>query len=528
MTFQELGLDEKLLRSLKTEGYERPTAIQEQAIPVLLQGRDLIGCAQTGTGKTAAFSLPILQHLLPVSGSKQRQILALIVAPTRELAIQINDSLNAYGRHTGLRNTVVFGGVSASRQIKALRQGVDILVATPGRFLDLHNQGEINLNNTEYLVLDEADRMLDMGFIHDIRRIINMLPARRQTLLFSATMPPEVRAIADQYLDRPHEITVELPKEKHLKIEERLYHVEKPEKTSLLAHLIRKHGVEKGIIFTRTKYGADKLARQLSRVAIPAGAIHGNKSQNARQRALEDFRRGRIHVLVASDIAARGLDIDDITHVFNFEIPEVAETYVHRIGRTGRAGATGIAISFCDNNERKYLRNIQKLTRRNIPIQTADDDIASIAELAATIKPANHKAKHSAARPAGGEQRHTKEADNRKGRRNGKNRRWKEHRKHHDHASSQTTENESQQTGEEKPRSRNPHKDHGKKRRGNGRHANNHHKGHSKNRRDNSQKQSDGGSNRNDRPERQSTDGAATSSKGKKIQNWFDELIKDW
>lgn len=370
MTFKDLGLDVQLLRAIESEGYTHPTPIQQQAIPIVLQGDDLIGCAQTGTGKTAAFSLPILQQLLEtrVSSGDTRQIRALILAPTRELAIQIGENLRAYSRFARIRSAVIFGGVSAGKQISQLRQGVDILVATPGRLLDLLNQDRLSLDYIEMLVLDEADRMLDMGFIHDINRIVSNLPADRQTLLFSATMSPEVRGIAAKYMSHPKQVTVKLEKSKQGQIEEAFYFVEKPAKVGLLRHLIREHEIRKGIVFTRTKYGADKLAKILSKANIPADAIHGNKSQSQRQRTLEDFKKGRIHILVASDIAARGIDIDDITHVFNYEIPEQAETYVHRIGRTGRAGSDGIAISLCADEERELFYNIEQLTHKRIPI----------------------------------------------------------------------------------------------------------------------------------------------------------------
>lgn len=369
MTFKDLGLDEQLLRNLKSEGYTHPTPIQEQAIPIVLQGDDLIGCAQTGTGKTAAFSLPILQYLLetPQDNSKSRRIRALVLSPTRELAIQIAENVDKYARQTGLRSAILFGGVPMHAQLAGLRHGADILIATPGRLLDFANQGLVTIHNIEICVLDEADRMLDMGFIHDMKRIMAMLPKERQTLLFSATMSREVRDIADQFLYEPQQITVAPPKDTR-SIEEKFYMVEKPGKVDLLRHLIREHSIKKGIVFTRTKYGADKLAKLLERASISTGAIHGNKTQNERQRVLEDFKRGRIHILVASDIAARGIDIDDITHVFNYEIPEQAETYVHRIGRTGRAGSTGIAISFCGREERKYLNGIERMMNKRLSI----------------------------------------------------------------------------------------------------------------------------------------------------------------
>lgn len=370
MTFKDLGLDDSILRALSAEGYTNPTPIQEQAIPLVLQGDDLIACAQTGTGKTAAFSLPILQYLLETrqETDKLRKIRAVIISPTRELVIQIAENVDKYARHTGLRSAILFGGVPMHSQLSGLRYGADVLIATPGRLLDFANQGLVNLHNIEISVLDEADRMLDMGFIHDMKRIMSMLPKDRQTLLFSATMSKEVKVIADQFLYKPQQITIAQPKERLNAIEETFYMVEKPGKVDLLRHLIREHSITKGIVFTRTKYGADKLANLLERASISTGAIHGNKTQNERQRVLENFKRGRIHILVASDIAARGIDIDDITHVFNYEIPEQAETYVHRIGRTGRAGSTGIAISFCGREERKYLSNIERLTKKQLYI----------------------------------------------------------------------------------------------------------------------------------------------------------------
>lgn len=303
----------------------------------------------------------------PQDNSKSRRIRALILSPTRELAIQIAENVDKYARHTGLRSAILFGGVPMHSQLAGLRHGADILIATPGRLLDFANQGLVTIHNIEICVLDEADRMLDMGFIHDMKRIMAMLPKERQTLLFSATMSREVRDIADQFLYKPEQITVAPPKDTR-SIEEKFYMVEKPGKVDLLRHLIREHSIKKGIVFTRTKYGADKLAKLLERASISTGAIHGNKTQNERQRVLEDFKRGRIHILVASDIAARGIDIDDITHVFNYEIPEQAETYVHRIGRTGRAGSTGIAISFCGREERKYLYGIERLTKKHLSI----------------------------------------------------------------------------------------------------------------------------------------------------------------
>ncbi len=370
MTFKELHLIEPLLRAIEIQGYTEPTPIQQKAIPLVLSGSDLIGVAQTGTGKTAAFSLPILQWLAnhPRPAAKGRLPRALILAPTRELAIQIEENLNTYGQFTELKSIVVYGGVGIVPQIEAVRRGVDILVATPGRLLDLIGQRVVSLQQLDIFVLDEADRILDMGFIHDIRKVLALLPPKRQNLLFSATFSPEVKAVADQFLRDPQQVEAERRPETVGAIEEWLFLVEKNDKPALIQHLIEYLRIKKGIVFTRTKHGADKLSKVLSRNGISAGAIHGNKSQGARQAALADFRDGRMRILVASDIAARGIDIDDITHVFNFEIPEVPETYVHRIGRTARAGAKGMAIAFCSAEERKYLLDIQKLTGRRIPV----------------------------------------------------------------------------------------------------------------------------------------------------------------
>lgn len=368
MTFNELGLEESLLRAVASEGYECPTPIQEQAIPTLLDGIDLIGCAQTGTGKTAAFALPTLQYLLENPTSGKKVIRALVLAPTRELALQIHKSLQVYSRHTPLRSAAVFGGVSVGKQIAQLQKGADVLVATPGRLLDLLDRRKVSLKHVDTLILDEADRMLDMGFIYDINMIIRQLSEERQTILFSATISDDIKKIADRYMYQPEKVTIEPDPEKKGKIEEAFYFVEKPAKTKLLRHLIEEQSIEKGIVFTRTKYGADKLARKLSKLSIPADAIHGNKSQNQRQRVLNKFRKGNIQILVASDVAARGIDIDDITHVINYELPEQAETYVHRIGRTGRAGSDGIAISLCTDEEKKYMFDIEMLLNKRLPI----------------------------------------------------------------------------------------------------------------------------------------------------------------
>ena len=370
MSFENLNLIEPILQALKTEGYTHPTPIQKQAIPEILNHRDVLGCAQTGTGKTAAFAIPILQLLFQQKTPQRgpRPIQSLILTPTRELAIQIGESFSAYGKHTGLNHLVVFGGVSQVQQVNALRQGIDILIATPGRLLDLVNQRYINLQKISLFVLDEADRMLDMGFIHDVKRLITLLPTKRQTLFFSATMPPEISKLADTILTNPVKIEVTPVSSTVDKIEQQVFFVDKADKPSLLLHLLKDNGIKTALVFTRTKHGADKVAKLLNRQNIEADAIHGEKSQNARQRALLNFKTGRLRVLVATDIAARGIDIDDLSHVINFDLPNVPESYVHRIGRTGRAGASGIAYSFCDGEERAYLKDITKVIGKNIPV----------------------------------------------------------------------------------------------------------------------------------------------------------------
>jgi ATP-dependent RNA helicase RhlE len=370
MSFEKLNLIEPILRALQSEGYTKPTPIQEQAIPVLLERRDLLGCAQTGTGKTAAFATPIL-HLLHqdelfVKGPAG--IKALVLTPTRELAIQIGDSFASYGKFLRIKHTVIFGGVSQKSQTDALRAGVDILIATPGRLLDLINQRYVNLKHLKIFVLDEADRMLDMGFIHDVKKIIALIPAKRQTLFFSATMPTEIAKLANTILTQPVRVEVTPVSSTANTIQQKLYYVEKTNKRNLLLHLLEDENIETALVFTRTKHGADRVAKDLTKAGVTAEAIHGNKSQNARQRALTNFKTRQTRVLVATDIAARGIDIDDLSHVINYELPNVPETYVHRIGRTGRAGASGIAFSFCDSEEREFLRDIHKLIGKNIPV----------------------------------------------------------------------------------------------------------------------------------------------------------------
>ena len=371
MLFKDLSLIEPLLRALATEGYEHPTPIQEQAIPIVLQRRDLLGCAQTGTGKTAAFALPILQLLHTKQPAKpgSKAIRCLILTPTRELAIQIDESIAAYGRHTNFRHLVVFGGVSQFAQTESLKRGCDILVATPGRLLDLMNQGYISLRDIEIFVLDEADRMLDMGFIHDVKKVIAKLPSQRQTLFFSATMPPEISNLANSILTDPLRVEVTPVSSTAEKVSQALYLVDKANKKHLLQHLLKSNEVRSVLVFTRTKHGANKVVGDLVKSGTQAEAIHGNKSQNARQAALANFKKGKIRVLVATDIAARGIDIEELSHVINYELPNIPETYVHRIGRTGRAGASGIALSFCEAEEIPYLKDIQKLTGQLIPVE---------------------------------------------------------------------------------------------------------------------------------------------------------------
>ncbi|MFA6260586.1 MAG: DEAD/DEAH box helicase [Bacteroidia bacterium] len=369
MQFQSLNLISPILQALEEEGYVTPTPIQAQAIPVVLDGRDLMGCAQTGTGKTAAFAIPILQLLSSGhANEKKRKIRSLIVTPTRELAIQIGESFSAYGRHTGLKNTVIFGGVGQTPQVNALQRGVDILIATPGRLLDLMNQGYIHLRDIEIFVLDEADRMLDMGFIHDVKKLLAVLPKKRQSLFFSATMPPEIVKLAGSILHNPASVSVTPVSSTVEIINQEIYFVDKGNKNPLLLDLLQDKKIKTALVFTRTKHGADKVVRILQKSNITAEAIHGNKAQNARQRALNNFKAQTTRVLVATDIAARGIDVDELEYVINFEMPNVPETYVHRIGRTGRAGAKGTAISFCDAEEKAYLKDIEKLIAKRIPV----------------------------------------------------------------------------------------------------------------------------------------------------------------
>ncbi len=369
MTFNELNLVEPIREALSAKGYITPTPIQAEAIPIVLKGHDLLGCAQTGTGKTAAFSIPIIQHLHEnKTAGGTNGIKALVLTPTRELAIQIDESFAAYGHLTKLKHTVIFGGVGQKPQTDILRRGVDVLIATPGRLLDLISQGYVKLNKIEYFILDEADRMLDMGFIHDIKRLIPLLPKKRQTLFFSATMPPEIEKLANTLLSNPRKVEVTPTSSTVDKIDQYLYYVDKNDKVDLLTDLLRDPEMESILVFTRTKHRADRVARTLNSAKIKAEAIHGNKSQNARQRALNNFKDRTTRVLIATDIAARGIDIDHLTHVVNFELPEVPETYVHRIGRTGRAGRAGVAVSFCDAEEVPMLKDIERLINKRIPV----------------------------------------------------------------------------------------------------------------------------------------------------------------
>lgn len=367
MTFKDLKIIKPLIGALEKKGYTEPTPIQQQAIPIVLSGQDIFGCAQTGTGKTAAFVLPILQKL-DSKKAESKKVRALILAPTRELALQISENIVAYGRQLQLSHTTIFGGVSQNRQVQDLKRGVDVLVATPGRLLDLMNQGFVNLSAIEFFVLDEADRMLDMGFINDINRIIAKLPLKRQTLFFSATAAKEIIALSEKLLSNPSRVSVAPISSAQPLVEQSVYYVARENKKMLLKHLLKNQNIEHALVFTRTKRGADQVVKDLNVSGISAEAIHGNKSQGARERALKGFKNRSIRILVATDIASRGIDVDKLSHVINFEIPEQPETYVHRIGRTGRAGSTGVALSFCTREEMGSLRDINKLIKKNIDV----------------------------------------------------------------------------------------------------------------------------------------------------------------
>ncbi len=416
MQFKDLQLIEPILKALATEGYTAPTPIQEQAIPYVLDHKDLLGCAQTGTGKTAAFAIPILQLLQAQPEIKShRPIKALILTPTRELAIQIHESFTTYGRHLPLKSLVIYGGVGQQAQTDALRRGVDILIATPGRLLDLVNQGFIKLKGLEHFVLDEADRMLDMGFIHDVKRVIALLPEQRQTLLFSATMPAEIQKLAAKILHSPVKVEVTPESTTAEKIDQYVLFVDKAEKRNLLVHLLEEKGIDHSLVFARTKHGADRIVKELQKKRIPSAAIHGDKSQNARQRALSQFKSREIRVLVATDIAARGIDIDELAYVINYDLPNIPESYVHRIGRTGRAGLGGTAFSFCDSEETSYLTDIQKTIQKTIPIIEEHPYPLTVEKIAARQEEAGKNGKRPQRPPrpgkspatAGASQRHS-------------------------------------------------------------------------------------------------------------------------
>ena len=368
MIFKDLNLEDSILKAIENQGYIKPTPIQEQAIPILLKGHDLLGVAQTGTGKTAAFGIPILNHLLKEKNTVgKRKIKALVVTPTRELAIQIAENFTAYSQFTNLRNTVIFGGVKQSKQVASLQQGVDILVATPGRLLDLMNQGYISFSDLKYVVLDEADQMLDMGFIHDVKKIIAKLPSKRQSLFFSATMPKSIVELSRKMLGDFKRVTIKPQQATAEKVEQGVYFVSKNNKPKLLIHLLEGRSSDSVLVFSRTKHGANKIVKVLDKASINSAAIHGNKSQLQRQKALGAFKDGSLKVLIATDIAARGIDVDDLALVINYDLPNVSETYVHRIGRTGRASASGIALSFCMGDERPYLKDIENLIKQQVP-----------------------------------------------------------------------------------------------------------------------------------------------------------------
>ncbi|MDD2397310.1 MAG: DEAD/DEAH box helicase [Tissierellia bacterium] len=368
MKFENLRIIEPILKALAEEGYKAPTPIQEQAIPHALEGKDILGCAQTGTGKTAAFAIPIIQNIHG-QGNKgsSRKIQSLILTPTRELAVQIEESFKTYGRYTNLKYCTVYGGVSQKPQTEKLRRGVDVLVATPGRLIDLINQRQVNLSNVSMFVLDEADRMLDMGFIHDVKKIISCIPKKRQTQFFSATMPKEITELVNSIVVNPVKVSVTPASSTVDKIKQSVYFVDKANKKKLLVYLLKNKNIDSALVFTRTKHEADKVEKELKANKITAQAIHGDKSQSARQMALNNFKSGKIKVLVATDIAARGIDIDELSHVINYNLPNISETYIHRIGRTGRAGLGGTSISFCEYEEKEYLNNIQKLIKKTIP-----------------------------------------------------------------------------------------------------------------------------------------------------------------
>ena len=404
MSFENLNLIEPIRQALVTKGYTVPTPIQQKSIPIILEGKDILGCAQTGTGKTAAFALPILQLIHAKQNHSGHSIKALILAPTRELAIQIDESFRNYGKGLGVRHTVIFGGVSQHAQTNALKHGVDVLIATPGRLLDLMQQGFVKLNTVEFFVLDEVDRMLDMGFINDIKKIIAKLPSKRQTIFFSATVPDEIKKFANTLLHNPVSVSVAPISAPAEAVTQFVYYVEKKDKKALLQKLLQTENIDHALVFTRTKHGADKVAKDLNRSGIRTEAIHGNKSQTARQRALEGFKNRSIRILVATDIASRGIDVDKLTHVINFDLPEVAETYVHRIGRTGRKGDAGTSFTFCSSEEKPYLKDINKLLKFNITVAPTPElpvskEITHEKDFSHTQRTSSHNKPHQSSAP---------------------------------------------------------------------------------------------------------------------------------
>lgn len=415
MLFKDLDIIEPIKKALEEEGYKKPTPIQEKSIPYLLQGHDLLGCAQTGTGKTASFAIPILQKIYK-DKSSSKGIKAVILAPTRELAIQIEENFEIYSKYMNIKNLVIFGGVSQNPQTKALKEGVDVLIATPGRMLDLYNQKFIDLRNVKYFVLDEADSMLDMGMIHDVKRIIKHMPNKRQNIFFSATMPKEISKLADSIFKNPKKVEVAPVSSTTETVDQSIYFVGKKQKKDLLIDLLKDKSMESVLVFSRTKHGANKITTQLINSGIQSAAIHGNKSQNARQLALNNFKEGKIRVLVATDIAARGIDIDELSHVINYDLPEVSETYVHRIGRTGRAGKSGIAISFCSMEERDLHKSIEKLIKKQIRVVKNHSQSASANDVSTDDKKNTNNNKKST-------------ANNKKNTSNKNNKNWNQYRK---------------------------------------------------------------------------------------------------
>ncbi len=434
MLFKDLDIIEQIQKALKEEGYKKPTLIQEKSIPYLLEGKDLLGCAQTGTGKTASFAIPILQSIYKnkKSSKGKKDIKALILAPTRELAIQIEENFKAYSKYMDINSLVIFGGVSQNPQTKALKEGVDVLIATPGRLLDLYNQKFINLNQVEYFVLDEADSMLDMGMIHDVKRIIKYLPNKRQNIFFSATMPKEISKLADSIFKNPEKVEVAPVSSTTETVEQSIYFVGKKQKRALLIELLQDKSMESVLVFSRTKHGANKITEDLIKSGIESAAIHGNKSQNARQLALSNFKKGKIRVLVATDIAARGIDIDELSHVINYDLPEVAETYVHRIGRTGRAGRSGKAIAFCSMEERDLHKAIEKLIKKKITVVTNHSQEASandINEISKTKNSQGNKNRQGSKRSNNNKNTYSSNRNRENNRNKDNNKNWKQYRR---------------------------------------------------------------------------------------------------